>query len=147
VKEQPNTIHARKRYKIGLALEALGRNDEARKVFETAANEKPRPNSAYHFFRGKALEKLGREQQAREVYEKMLAVLDAESESAGEIEIIGAPVPGSSKMNRRARLQFKRSLALEGLGQHEQAEKIRKQALELDPRVELKAFSPPLAGW
>lgn len=147
VKEQPNTIHVRKRYKIGLALEALGRNDEAREYFETAANEKPKPNSAYNFFLGKALEKLGREQQARGVYEKMLVVLDLESESAGKVEIVGAPVPGDSKMNHQAQLQFKRSLALEGLGQHEQAEKIRKQAIELDPWVALKAFSPPLAGW
>ncbi|MEA2063823.1 MAG: tetratricopeptide repeat protein, partial [Gemmatimonadota bacterium] len=147
VKEQPNTIHARKRYKVGLALEALGRHDEARGEFETVAKEKPKPASAYHFFIGKALEKLGREQEARGVYEKMLEVLDSETESTGEVHIIGSPVAGESEIDLRAQLLFKRSLALEGLGQSEKAENLRQKALELDSRAALKAFSPPLAGW
>ncbi len=147
VKEQPNTIHARKRYKVGLALEALGSNDEARRVFETVVGESPRPNSAYHFFRGKALEKLGREPQARQVYQELLAVLDRESAAAGEAHVVGAPVAGDTESNRQALLQFKRSLALEGLGRMEEAASLRKKALELDPNAALKAFSPPGAGW
>jgi len=147
VKEQPNTIHARKHYKVALALEALGRSAEAREVFETTVQEKPRPNSAYHFFRGKALEKLGRAEEARGVYEKMLAVLEAEGEPVSEVHVAGAPVPGDPGRNRLALLEFKRSLALEGLGRQEEAERLRKKAFELDHMVKLKAFSPPLAGW
>jgi tetratricopeptide (TPR) repeat protein len=146
VKEQPNTIHVRKRYKVGLALEALGKKEEAVEVFQTVVNEKPGPNSAYQYFRGKALEKLGRGQEAREVYQKMLALLETESEAAGESGHSEEARARRGADRRRALMQFKRSLALEGLGRHQEAGALRQSALELDPRVSLRAFSPPMAG-
>jgi hypothetical protein len=51
------------------------------------------------------------------------------------------------RRNPQALVHFKRSLALEGLGQKDQAEAERKKAIELDPIVALRAFSPPRAGW
>ena len=49
--------------------------------------------------------------------------------------------------NPEALSLFRRSLALEGLGRAGEAEDTRRKALDLDPIVSLRAFSPPRAGW
>jgi len=146
VGEQPHTIHARKRYKIGLALEALGRKKEARKMFEQVVADNPSPESAYQYYRGKALEKLGRKKQARKVYEQLLAAVEGQS-GIENAELSPLEMQFDPGRNPVALVHFKRALALEGLGRHAEAEKERRKALELDRIVALRAFSPPRAGW
>ena len=142
VAPRPKTVHARKLYKVGTALEALGRKAEAQQRFATVAAERDtmKIDSAYRFFLGKALEKLGRTEEARKVYQELLEY--SQDTHLSEREMFYDP-----GRNPRALSIFRRSLALEGLGRTEEAEADRKKALELDPIVNLRVFSPPRAGW
>ena len=146
VDAQPGAIHARKRFKLGLALEALGREKEARGEFEKVVKDRPRPDNAYQYFRGKALDRLGRKDEARKVYQELLDRL-------GEPAVrrnVSAEGPGRRLFSGRqaeALIHYKRALALEGLEKLQEAEKEQKKALELDPEVEISAFCPPEAGW
>ena len=147
VAEQPNTIHARKHFKIAMALEALGEKEPAYKYFRQVVTDKIEPGNAYQFYRGQALEALGEKKQAIAVYEQMLAALDkqeAQQEHIEQLEVTDDAV----RMHKVKALQlFSRSLALEGLGRTDEAEKALKAALKLDPLVPLNAFKPPRAGW
>ena len=130
VAEQPNTVHARKKYKIATALEALGREDEAREYFEIVIADQVEKGNAYQFYRARAMEALKRKQEAKETYEQMLVALDADPARSPEAVSL-----------------FTRSLALEGLGKKKEAQTARNRALELNPLVELSAFRPPRAGF
>lgn len=143
VAPQPRTIHARKRYKVAVALEALGQKKEAREMFNRVAADEPPPENAYQYYKGKALEKLGRKSEALEIYRNMLAALD-ESSRRPRREGTHRRYDGKSY---EAIIHFTRSLALEGLGQLDKAESERKIALNLDPMVAIRAFRPPRAGW
>ncbi|MEA1996167.1 MAG: DUF5107 domain-containing protein [Gemmatimonadota bacterium] len=143
VAEQPNTIHARKRFKIGVGLAAVGKKRQAKKLFKLVVADQPEPTSAYQYFRGKALEKLGKKDQARKVYEELLEAVEKHVEHDPH-GMIARYDPGR---NPEALKLFKRSLALDGLGRTGEAAKGRKQALEMDPKVALRSFSPPRAGW
>ena len=147
VAEQPNTIHARKHFKIAMVLKALGEKEQAHKYFTQVVADKVEPGNAYQFYRGQALEALGEKKQAIAVYDQMLAALDkqeAQQEHIEQLEISDIAV----RMHRLKALKlFSRSLALEGLGKTSEAEKMRKAALELDPLVPLNAFKPPRSGW
>jgi tetratricopeptide (TPR) repeat protein len=146
VAEQQNTIHARKHFKIGRTLEALGEKEQAQKYFNQVVADKVSTDNAYQFYRGQALKALGKKKQAIAVYEQMLAALDkqeAQQEHIEQLEVTDVPV----RMHKaKALLLFSRSLALEGLGRTDEAEKVRKAALELDPLVPLNAFKPPRFG-
>jgi len=145
VAAQPRTIHARKRFKVGVALEALGRKKEAREMFRKVAADEPRPDNAYQYYKGKALDKLGKKDEARKVFEQFLAAVESESDSNNNNLVEGMNF--DPRRNPQAIHCFKRSLALEGLGREQEAEIERKKAIELDPIVALRAFSPPRAGW
>ena len=127
---------------IGTALDALGRKAEAAERFNTVVAERDtmRLNSAYRFFLGRALEKLGRSDEARKVYQELL-------ENARETRLSEREMFYDPGRNPQALSLFKQSLALEGLGRKQEAEQARKKALELDPIINLRAFSPPRAGW
>jgi len=142
VAPRPGTVHARKLYKIGMALEALGRKAEAAEKFATVVAERDtmKLDSPYRFFLGRALEKLGRKEEARTVFQEMLA--NAKETHLSEHEMFYDPGRNPSALST-----FRRALALEGLGRSAEAEAERKKALELDSIVELRAFSPPRAGW
>ncbi len=130
VAEQPNTIHARKKYKIGKAMEALGRTEEAREYYEHVVADKVEDGNAYQFYRARAMEALKKKQEAKKIYEKMLTALVGDmTGSAQEISL------------------FARSLALEGLGKKKEAETDRSKAFDLNPLVELSAFRPPRSGF
>jgi len=138
VAEQPYTIHARKKYKIGITLEALGRKEQARKYYELVLADKAADGNAYQFYRAKALEALEEKQEAKNVYEKMLEAMDKEI------------LPTNQELesgSEQAILLYTRSLALEGLGKKKEAEASRMKAFNLDPLVELSAFRPPRAGF
>ena len=147
VAEQPNSIHARKHYKIATALEALGEKEAAHKYFKQVVADKVKAGNAYQYYRGKALEALGKKKQAKAVYEQMLAALDkqeAQQKHTGQTETTNK----EAQMQKIKALQlFCRSLALKGLGKTVQSEKARKAALSLDPLVPLNAFKPTKSGW
>lgn len=108
--------------------------------------DRPGPDNAYQYFRGKALDKLGRKDEARKVYQGLLDSL----RKPGISGRIFAEGPGRRLFGGRqaeALIHFKRALALEGLENHREAQKEREKALELDPEVEMSAFCPPEAGW
>ncbi len=119
VAEQPNTIHARKKYKIGKSLEALGRKDEARKYYEKVISDEVGDGNAYQFYRARAMEALKQKQEAKKIYEKMLEALDGDSDASSNAVSL-----------------FTRSLALEGLGKKKEAKTYRSKAFDLNPLVE-----------
>ena len=130
VAEQPKTIHARKKYKIGMALEALGKKEEAREYYEIVVADKVADGNAYQYYRARALEALKEKQAAKSIYEQMLEALQ---QSESDLE--------------QAIALYTRSLALEGLGKKKEAEANRSKAFDLNPLVELSAFRPPRAGF
>ena len=142
VAPRPRTVHARKLFKIGTALDALGRKAEAAERFNTVVAERDtmKLDSAYRFFLGRALDKLGRGDEAKQVYQEMLK--NARETRLSEREMFYDP-----ERNPEALSLFRQSLALEGLGRKQEAEQMRKKALELDPIANLRVFSPPRAGW
>ena len=147
VAEQPNTIHARKHFKIAIALESLGENEQANKYLRQVVADKIEPGNAYQFYRGQALEALGEKKQAIAVYEQMLVALDKQEAQQEHTEQPGVSDMAVIMHRVKALKLFSRSLAQEGLGKTAEAEKIRKAALELDPLVPLNAFKPPRSGW
>ena len=82
VAEQPNTIHARKKYKIGKALEALGREDEAREYYELVIADKVEDGNAYQFYRARAMEGLKQKKEAKKIYEKLLEAMDGDMDAS-----------------------------------------------------------------
>ena len=130
VAEQPNTIHARKNYKIGTALEALGKTEQAMEYYKVAVADKVEDGNAYQFYRAMALEALKEKKEAKMIYEKML---DAH--------------PQSTNKTGKAISLYTQSLAMEGLGKKKEAETMRSKATELYPLVELSAFRPPRSGY
>ncbi len=142
VAPQPNVIHARKEYKIATALAALGKKREARKHYKTVAAYEMAADNAYQYYRGKALVALGKQDEAGQVYQQMLTAV--ENSKLVRQRHDSHFDPGR---NFEALKQYKISLALEGLGREAEAENKRKQAIGQDPIVNLRAFSPPRAGW
>jgi tetratricopeptide (TPR) repeat protein len=139
VAEQPNTIHARKKYKIGKALEALGRKDQAQNYYELVLADKAADGDAYQFYRAKAMEALDKKLEAKKIYEKMLEALN---------EAMSGHVHQQSESESAQSISFyTRSLALEGLGKKKEAEAARAKAFALNPLVELSSFRPPRAGF
>ena len=130
VAEQPNTIHARKKYKIGKALEALGREDEAREYYELVIADKVEDGNAYQFYRARAMEGLKQKKEAKKIYEKLLEAMDGDMDASSNAVSL-----------------FTQSLALEGLGKKKEAKTARNQAIELNPLVEISAFRPPRSGF
>ena len=130
VAEQPNTIHARKKYKIGTAMSALGRKEEARAFYEAVIADNVEDGNAYQYYRARALEALKQKQEARKIYETMLVALEGDTDGASDAISL-----------------FTRSLALEGLGKKKDAKALRNEAFKLNPLVEISAFRPPRSGF
>lgn len=145
VAEPPRAIHARKKFKIAEALEALGRKGEARKVLQEVVDSKPRPDDAHQYYRGLALDRLGKKAEARKVFEDFLATVNKIPET-NEHQIADG-INFDPDRRAEAIQSYKLSLAYEGLGDKQKADTERAKALEMDPIVQLRAFSPPRAGW
>ncbi|MFH0756397.1 MAG: DUF5107 domain-containing protein [Bacteroidota bacterium] len=139
VAEQPNTIHARKKYMIGKTLVAMGKKREARKYFEAVIADRIEPGNAYQYFRGRAMEATGQAKEAQLVFENML---DAQGDKWRE----RGPM-GEDHLKEQSVWWYERGLALDGLGKGKEAENCFHHALGLNPMVELSAFSPPGAGF
>jgi len=144
---QPNVINARKNYKVATALEALGRKKEADDVYTMVLSDDVLPSNAFMFYRGKALEKLGRDDDARRVYEQMLDAVNRDSRTYQPQQPDEEPFFEQIAEHPEALIHYKRSLALDGLGKHDDAQTQRKKAFELDPIVNFRAFTAPRAAW
>jgi len=130
VAEQPNTIHARNNYKIGMALMKSGKRAEALEFFRKAISDTVNETNASQCYRGKAFEAIGEKKKAVEVFSGMLSALDNKKAEG-------------SNDRERAVYFLCRSLALEGLGKEKEAAEQYKVAVELYPLVEISAFRPP----
>ena len=148
VAPQPKTVFARSLYNIGLALEKLGKNQEAQEMFAGVVAERDtmKTDSAYRFYLGKAYERLGRESEARAVYQALLDEVKRQ-EKEGDVHLSGTELYYDPSRNAEALNEYKTYLALEGLGRTAEAKEYRAKAVKLDPIIELRAFSPPRAGW
>jgi len=130
VAEQPNTIHARNNFKIGLALLKSGKKPEAMDYFKKVIADSVDYANAFQYYRGQAYDALGEKEKANEVYSRMLSALDREKSDG-------------SNVREKAVHIFCKSLASEGLGKTKEAIMQNKAALELYPLVEISAFRPP----
>lgn len=150
VAELPNTVHANKWYRVGLAHEALGDRRKAREAWGKVVEQEEimRDDSAFRYYLGKAREKLGQKDEARKVYQNLLAAVEKGGGGRHVEEFEDEDAPNfDQRRNPAAINDFKRALALEGLGRDDEARALREKATRLDPIVALRAFSPPRAGW
>ncbi|HYW43615.1 MAG TPA: DUF5107 domain-containing protein [Bryobacteraceae bacterium] len=125
-------------YYGGLALAALGREDEARRRWEAAAS----PLTSFNFqtyFRALALAALGREDEAGTVFQELRAFADRRMKAAVAIDYFATSLPNfllfEDDLDKRNRMEclFLRGLANQGLGRIAEACQDCKQALQLDP--------------
>jgi len=145
-REQPGTIHARKRFKIGRTLSALGKKRDARAMFELVLTDNPPHGNPYSYYQGLALQELGKHNLAREKFQRMLYELNQEPDHPESGPQSHDNEDGGTEI-RKALLHFTRALALKGLGKTSDAAREMESALELNPEVELRSFAPPAAGW
>ena len=111
---------------VGLALEALGRKDEAAAAFrESAAVAAVVPEG--HYWIGRSLEKLGRGVEARPHFERLAATKPRAVDAARPFE-----VRMEVREGRGADFHLK-ALGLLGLGQSTEARAALASALEADP--------------
>jgi tetratricopeptide (TPR) repeat protein len=111
---------------IGLALEALGRKDEAAAAFrESAASPAPLPDC--HYWIGRSLEKLGRQGEARRHFERLAATLPHAVDASRPLE------PRMDMRETMANDHYLRALGLLGLGRTAEAGTALARALEADP--------------
>ncbi len=142
VAEQPNTVHARKNFKVGMALKASNDKAQAETYFKKVIDDNVPAGNANQYYRARAFEELGEKAKAKEIYQAMLDATDHMiARTAGEDD-----EEQSARINRRtiskAAGLFSRSLALEGLGQKKEAEDLRNQSIKLYPLAEMAAFLP-----
>jgi tetratricopeptide (TPR) repeat protein len=130
VAEQPNTIHARNNFKIGLALLKSGKKPEAMDYFKKVIADSVDEANAFQYYRGKAYDEIGEKEKANKVFSGMLSALDKEKSDG-------------SNVREKAVQIFCKSLAFEGIGKTKEAETQYKVAIELYPLVEISAFRPP----
>ena len=97
------------RHHVGLALEALGRGDEAQAAFRTAA-EAPALLPENRYWIGRSLEKLGRAAEARAHYERLAATRVPKVDPRQPLEQRMEAQEGAARDHAR------RALGLHGLG-------------------------------
>jgi tetratricopeptide (TPR) repeat protein len=111
---------------VGLALEALGRKDEATAAFRESAGV-PAVVPEGHYWIGRSLEKLGRRTEARRHFERLAATKPRSVDPARPLEVRMEAHEG-----RAADLHVK-ALGLLGLGRRAEARTALVSALEADP--------------
>ncbi len=111
---------------VGLALLALGRNDEAMAAFRASAAA-PTPLLEAHYWVGLSLEKLGRGAEARSHFERLAATRGGSEDATRPFEV---------RMRQResaAAARYQRALGLLGLGRLSQARAALDEAVDADP--------------
>jgi tetratricopeptide (TPR) repeat protein len=111
---------------VGLALSALGREDEAKAAFRLSA-EAPAPLAECHYWIGRSLERLGRKADARRHYERLAATKPRAVDATRPLEVRMAAQESA------ADAQYQRALGLLGLARAAEARAALARALEADP--------------
>ena len=111
---------------VGLALEKLGRKDEAAAEFKQSA-EAPTPLLECHYWVGRSLEKLGRKAEAQRHFQRLAATKPGTVDAARPLEVRMAA------QERVADAHYERALGLLGLGRAAEARQALAKALETDP--------------
>jgi tetratricopeptide (TPR) repeat protein len=114
------------RFHEGLALEKLGRADEARAAYRAAA-EAPTVVGPDHYWVGRSLQKRGRKAEARSHFERL---------AAARPEGVDEALPFERRMaGREAKAEgfYQEALGLLGLGHRDEARAALKRALAADP--------------
>jgi tetratricopeptide (TPR) repeat protein len=114
------------RFHEGLALAALGREDEAAEAFRWTAAA-PARSPSDHYWTGQALVKLGREGEGRGRFEQL---------ARAEFPEVDDSLPLERRMGAvedRAEGEFLRALGLYGLGRESEGRRWLAEALETDP--------------
>ena len=128
------------RYHEGLALETLGRPDEARAAFRAAA-EGPVRLAEGHYWVGQSLEKLDDEAEARAHFERLART---------QPEAVDETVSFERRMaarEQRANAFFLRALGLYGVGRLDDARIALRKCRDLDPdHLGAAAFQRSLPG-
>ncbi len=144
VAEQPNTVHARKNFKIGMTLRALGEKEAADSCFRLVTAANVPAGNANQFYRARSFEELGEKEKAADIFRKLLNASAKGKIQAGDEE-------DATGLNDRMRIaeaarMYTHSLALEGLGKDEEAAILRKEATDLEPLAVLYAFRAVRSG-
>jgi tetratricopeptide (TPR) repeat protein len=114
------------RHHVGLALETLGRREEAQAAFRaSAAAAALLPEN--HYWIGRSLEKLGRAAEARPHYERLAATRPAAADPRRPLELWMA------EREIAARAHARRALGLLGLGRPAEARAALDRARQADP--------------
>ena len=130
-------MEQRTRFFEGLALEALGRVEEARAAFGKAADREAPPLSPFTVYRALAMAHLGREKEARSLLAKLL---------------FQARERWKEPERRSASLARVRALAFRALGLFPEARRAFEEARRLDPKSpwigrEKDLFLSPFPLW
>jgi tetratricopeptide (TPR) repeat protein len=124
-------------YFSGLALAMLGRGDDARRRWETAAC----PSTAFNaqtYYRALALAALGREGEARKVFQELRAFAEQQMTAGVKIDYFATSLPNfllfEDDLEKRNRIEclFLRGLANQGLGRIAEAREDFREVLHLD---------------
>lgn len=129
-------------YYEGLALEALGRTEEARAVWRESAagligtEDNPRPavgaGAVLLYFQGRSLEKLNEARRARGVYQALTAAGDAALKPAAGNDFFAKFGDRQSPRMRRAQAHYVRGLGRLGLGDKAGAKRDFDEAVKLN---------------
>ena len=111
---------------VGLALETLGRKDEAAAAFRESAGV-PAVVPEGHYWIGRSLEKLGRKAEARRHFERLAATKPRAVDPGRPLE-----VRMEAREGRSADL-YAKALGLLGLGRAAEARAALASALDTDP--------------
>ena len=135
-------------YHLGLALEAQGKNDEARKCFEKATIGTDEPAGAMYYndqpadmilYQGLAFEKLGKTREAKSRFYRLIDYGEQHLNDEGKIEYFAVSLPDFlifdedyTKKNR-AHCCYLMALGNIGLQNREKAKEFLKDALTIEP--------------
>ncbi len=135
-------------YFLGLACQAMGREDEARAYWEKAALGDCVPAGMMYYndqpaelilYQGLALEKLGRLSQARARYHKLIDYGEEHLFDDVHIEYFAVSLPDllifedDLNARNRAHCQYLIGLGCFGMGDHQRADEAFAEALTIDP--------------
>lgn len=144
----PSTSDNQIHYHRGLALEALGNDEQARQAFELSAaghstlasamfyNDQP-PDASY--YRGLACDKLGRDTDARALFDQLVAYGEQHRDDDVQIDYFAVSLPDfllfDEELSRRNRIHCEYMIGLGrlGLGQRASAHGHLTRVLALDP--------------
>jgi Tfp pilus assembly protein PilF len=129
-------------YFAGVALEALGRQEEARKCWQEGAQEllgtedNPRPTvnsgAALLYYQALSLERLGQKERARVIYQSLLQAAEAAMKPGEENEFFAKFGERQPPRMRQAMAHYIAGLGHEGLGEKQKAEAEFRKAGELN---------------